>query len=796
MKRLLALIVLVAAVGGASGSSAANGVTWSGNSDQTIAATGPDGAAATFAVTATDASNNPLQVTCDHASGEVFPFGTTTVTCSASDGTSTLDTTSFAITVQDTTPPVVSVPGDITTTTTDPSGAVVTYSASATDDVDGALTPVCSPASGSTFPVGTTPVLCTATDTHNNTGSAGFSVTVNLQDTTPPVVTVPADISTTTADPSGAVVAYTATATDNVDGALTPVCSPASGATFVVGQTTVTCSATDSSNNTGTATFSVSVTLVDTTPPVVTVPSPLEVDATGPATPVVFASDVSATDNLDGVLPVACAPASGSGFPVGTTTVTCSATDSHGNTGSASFTVTVVDRTGPVVSVPNDQSVAATSSAGAVVTYSVQANDAVDGVLTPACSPASGSTFPANVTTTVTCTAKDAAGNTTTASFNVTVEDSAPTLTHVADVVAEANGPTGAAVVYTPPSATDIVDGGLAVQCTPASGATFPLGPTTVNCSATNSSGETSTSTFGVLVRDTTPPALAVPGTLTLTSDAPVPSTNALIEKFLADRATDLVDPSPKVTTDAPSTFGFGTTTVTFTAVDASGNTSTAKGTVEVRRPSPTGAGQPAPVVTAGTSLPERTPPGNVQGLSIRVSGRSALLTWRPPAGDFDHVAITRRIGVGSPVTVYRGTGTRFVDHRLKPGVVYRYLVVSVDSTGNQSTGAVAIARAKTQLLDGPAEDQRVTVPVVLHWRAVARATFYNVQVFRGKTKVFSSWPTEDKLVLPTRWTYAGKTRRLVRGRYTWYVWPARGTRRAPKYAPLEGFNTFVVVNP
>jgi hypothetical protein len=44
----------------------------------------------------------------------------------------------------------------------------------------------CDHASGSTFPLGTTIVQCTATDTHNNTGHASFTVTV--RDTTPPVI--------------------------------------------------------------------------------------------------------------------------------------------------------------------------------------------------------------------------------------------------------------------------------------------------------------------------------------------------------------------------------------------------------------------------------------------------------------------------------------------------------------------------------------------------------------------------------------------------------------------------------
>ena len=88
----------------------------------------------------------------------------------------------------------------------------------------------------------------------------------------------------------------------------------------------------------------------DTEPPTVTVPSPdpLDAEATGPAgAAVTFAA--SAVDNVDGSLPVTCVPASGATFPLGTTQVACSATDTAGNTGSASFAVTVRDTTPPAV---------------------------------------------------------------------------------------------------------------------------------------------------------------------------------------------------------------------------------------------------------------------------------------------------------------------------------------------------------------------------------------------------------------------------------------------------------------
>jgi len=79
----------------------------------------------------------------------------------------------------------------------------------------------------------------------------------------------------------------------------------------------------------------------DTVPPVVTVPASSVTDATSAAGAVIVYA-ASALDDVDGTLTPACAPASGSAFPVGATTVTCTATDAHGNTGSASFTITVL----------------------------------------------------------------------------------------------------------------------------------------------------------------------------------------------------------------------------------------------------------------------------------------------------------------------------------------------------------------------------------------------------------------------------------------------------------------------
>jgi len=82
---------------------------------------------------------------------------------------------------------------------------------------------------------------------------------VTVKDTTPPVLTLPADITVTATSRLGARVSYTATATDNVDPHPTVTCAPPSGAQFPLGLTTVNCTARDASGNTSTGSFHVRV---------------------------------------------------------------------------------------------------------------------------------------------------------------------------------------------------------------------------------------------------------------------------------------------------------------------------------------------------------------------------------------------------------------------------------------------------------------------------------------------------------------------------------------------------------
>jgi hypothetical protein len=224
----------------------------------------------------------------------------------------------------------------MTVEATSAAGAVVNFSTSSVDAVSGALPTTNTPASGSTFPLGTTTVTASASDAAGNPASQTFTVTVS--DTTAPMITVPANMTVEATSAAGAVVNFSTSSVDAVSGALLTTNTPASSSTFPLGTTTVTASAIDAAGNPASQTFT--ITVRDTTGPAITVPSNMTVEATSAAGAVV-AFSTSAVDAVGGALPTTSTPASGSTFPLGTTTVTVTASDAAGNNSSGAFTVTV-----------------------------------------------------------------------------------------------------------------------------------------------------------------------------------------------------------------------------------------------------------------------------------------------------------------------------------------------------------------------------------------------------------------------------------------------------------------------
>ncbi len=258
----------------------------------------------------------------------------------ALDDSGNLRTCSQAIRQVDTTAPVLTCSTNIVVgNATGQCSAVVNFTVTAIDGCDATPVLVCTPASGSTFQVGTTIVNCVTTDACGNTTNCSFTVTVN--DTQAPSITCPVNLvlSADVGQCSRSNVTFTVTALDNCTN-VTVVSTPASGSTFPVGLTTVTNVATDAAGNTNSCTFTVTVN--DTQIPTMTCPTNMTVSCAGTnGTPVFFSA--TATDNCDPLVTVTCVPASGYLFPFGSNNVVCTAVDSSGNTNTCSFTVTVVE---------------------------------------------------------------------------------------------------------------------------------------------------------------------------------------------------------------------------------------------------------------------------------------------------------------------------------------------------------------------------------------------------------------------------------------------------------------------
>ncbi len=401
--------------------------------------------------------SNPCAVRGDHLPlTDPFPAGQTLITWTAvNDFGSVSCTQTITVNATDTTPPTLHVPPNVSTTastcsaTLDDELGVATAEDNCTQSVDIKRTGVprvpC-PIPGDpgrtcesfVFPTGTTIVTYTAKDAAGNTTVGTQSVTVLEDPAIPPTITPPGTVTLYTgagATSCGVTVSNldatlgTATASDNCPGVTVSRSGVPAGSFFPLGNTTVTYTATDKSGNTSSA--NQTVTVVDNTPPVVTAPAAVTL-YTGPGATScgVVVSNLngtlgtgSATDNCAGVGAVTRSgvPA-GNNFPEGVTTLTYSATDAHGNTGSATQTVTVIDNTAPLITCPASITIEPTCPTGAIGTYTapVGTDNCPGAVTSRTAGLASGSVFPIGATT-VTYTVNDAHSNSASCSFTVTV---------------------------------------------------------------------------------------------------------------------------------------------------------------------------------------------------------------------------------------------------------------------------------------------------------------------------------------------------------------------------------------
>jgi hypothetical protein len=191
----------------------------------------------------------------------------------------------------------------------------------------------------------------------------------------------------------------------------------------------------------------------------------------------------------------------------------------------------------------------------------------------------------------------------------------------------------------------------------------------------------------------------------------------------------------------------------------------------------------------------DKTPPGNVRGLKRTVGYGLLEMAWGlPPDVDFDHVRVLLSTSPKTPPrkVVYAGKATRYLNRSFKNGTYYRYSIVSYDHAGNASHG-LSVVVAASAMLSSPRDGSVVHSPPLFRWRAINKASFYNVQLYLGGRKVLSSWPSTARLRLGRTWAYEGQNVSLKKGTYHWYVWPGFGPRLKGRYGQLLGESTFRV---
>lgn len=608
--------------------------------DISIQADGLCGAVATW-VTPTALDNCTVTLSGSHTSGATFPLGTTTITYTATDGSGNTTQCSFNVIVEDQELPVLSnCPGNINVEADASCEATVSWTApNATDNCS--VTVTTSHLSGSTFPIGTTPVTYTATDVSGNTSTCSFNVVV-VDQQLPVLTNCPGNITVDAGNNCEATVMWTApAATDNCTVSLTS--THASGSTFPLGTTLVTFTATDGAGNASTCSFN--VTVKDQNPPTFT-NCPSDITATANATCMAVVSWPSPAFTDLCAVSMTTSHSSGQLFPIGTTQVIYTATDAAGNSSTCSFNVIVRDELPPlIINCPTELVLQANTSCGAVANWT--APTASDNCSVSLSSDhSSGQTFPLG-TTRVTYTASDEAGNKTSCSFNVIVRDlSAPVFNLCPfDITVNAGENCNAFVTWQPPNATDACDVSITSSSQP--GDLFEIGSTTVSYVAEDPSGNKAICTFTVHVADASPPQLvSFPANIELIA-GPSCAAVANWSEPVFDDCSDVVAVASH--TNGQS-FPLGTTEITYTFTDAN---------------------QAATVRKFNVTVKDLTPPVFKQfpaDIAISTTSCEASVTWVLPLAEDN-------------------CGNIFLSSSTTPGSVFPLGVTTVQYTATDESG-------------------------------------------------------------------------------------------------------------
>lgn len=295
----------------------------------------------------------------------------------------------------------------------------------------------------------------------------------------------------------------------------------------------------------------------------------------------------------------------------------------------------------------------------------------------------------------------------------------------------------------------------------------------------------------------TTTYSVDTPGTkvtCTATSDGGENSASVWIR---VDKTPPTVTAAPGRVADANDWYNRAVT-IGFSGTDATSGLASCSQAVQYAGPdNPTAIVGGSCSDIAGNSTPasfgfkyDATAP-NLFALTTKLGNRSAEVAWRK-SSDTRLVQVLRAPGKGGAgeSVVYQGSATVFRDKGLIVGRKYEYRVAGVDDAGNRAERKADVVA--TGPLLSPAPGARVTGAPYLVWTAVRKASYYNLQLVRGR-KVLSAWPARPGFRLRRAWSYNGRRYKLRPGVYRWYVWPGFGKISDSRYGDLLGSSTFVV---
>jgi hypothetical protein len=476
-----------------------------------------------FVVTATGVPQPTVECkvgTTVVTSPHTFPVGTTTVQCTATNGSGPDDSCSFTVTVNDTQKPLISCPDNkVVNTDAGSCSAIVNPGTASATDNDPALTVTGvrsdNQALNAPYPKGVTTITWTATDTANNSSSCEQTVTVN--DAEKPTISAPADASYQCLSEVPAANAAQATASDHCGTPNVTVSETNNGGAGSPSSPLIitrTYTATDGSNNTQTATQT--ITVVDNTKPTVNAPAPASASADSSCRAMIpdVVAGSAASDNCGGAVTLAQSPVAGTPVGLGAHQITVTATDAAGNTNTATTTFTVNDTTRPTISLTGSPTMTVECHTS-FTDPGATATDACAGSLPATASGSINVNAPGSYT--ITYNAADPSGNTAlpvTRTVNV-VDTTKPTLAlnGAATMTVECH----TAFVDPGATASDTCAGNLTGAIVKTGGVNpNAIGTYTLTYTVNDGRGNSNSITRTVNVVDTTKPTISCPSPVTV----------------------------------------------------------------------------------------------------------------------------------------------------------------------------------------------------------------------------------------------------------------------------------------